>query len=693
MRIYVHFPRHGVNQHSHMCLLLFRLTGKGRQLSGIIFQNYLEGRKKHIWFSVSADLRVDAVRDLEDIGAGYIKTYKLSDFGYHPIRLASGVIFSTYSTLIAQKSSRGRKTPKTRLDQLIAWCGKDFDGCILLDECHKAKNLGVGTSGASKTATAVVTLQESLPGARVVYCSATGVSSPADMAYLTRLGVWGAGTAFRLGFNDFLSTVERGGLGMMEIVAMHLKRSGAYQCRTLSFAGTEFEIVHTDVCASDIAVYDETTEIWQALYMVLLREINKSNLHPQADNSRRKQLRSVTTFFWGAHQRFFRSLCISLKVQQATTMAKNEVANGRSVIIGLQGTGEASINDAVNQSSKNEFDDFISAPKRTLLNAIDKVFSLKDVEIATASGTKMKQAKGKKRKRDYISSSDESEFSSGLSGFVVDSDETVEEFSSASDEECTVARDRKDLKILNKRISTNRIKNIQSYREESDDDIWSENSEGSISILKGDSASSNQNGGSRCQSSSAKPYEMSERQLRDMKEEGWLFDGDTGVDGWVSKRCRKFYDNKPIEGVIIAYLPGSENEGTPLWHMKHDDGDSEDLDEDEVERFSSFFQAAHQDDAVSDGDDSKGDCSTVTDTSFIVQSTRSNPMSPSFDANDSGLVGKEGIENPAIKERSAITEGIPEAKDVAGDCSGMILSTTCRNSCNYIDFHLKQVHH
>ena len=46
----------------------------------------------------------------------------------------------------------------------------------MLDECHKAKNLFPSKSGkSSKTGSAVVELQERLPKARVVYCSATGV--------------------------------------------------------------------------------------------------------------------------------------------------------------------------------------------------------------------------------------------------------------------------------------------------------------------------------------------------------------------------------------------------------------------------------------------------------------------------------------------------------------------------------------
>ena len=64
------------------------------------------------------------------------------------------------------------------MKQLLEWCGNDFDGLIVFDECHKAKNLVPRMMDKStKTGKAVLKLQEELPGGRVVYCSATGVSA------------------------------------------------------------------------------------------------------------------------------------------------------------------------------------------------------------------------------------------------------------------------------------------------------------------------------------------------------------------------------------------------------------------------------------------------------------------------------------------------------------------------------------
>lgn len=44
-------------------------VGKGRTIAGIIYENYLQGRKRAIWLSVSTDLKYDSERDLHDIGA------------------------------------------------------------------------------------------------------------------------------------------------------------------------------------------------------------------------------------------------------------------------------------------------------------------------------------------------------------------------------------------------------------------------------------------------------------------------------------------------------------------------------------------------------------------------------------------------------------------------------------------------
>jgi hypothetical protein len=46
-------------------------------------------------------------------------------------------------------------------------------------------------------------MQDELPQARVLYCSATGASEAHHLGYMKRLGLWGTGTPFKT-FNDLM---------------------------------------------------------------------------------------------------------------------------------------------------------------------------------------------------------------------------------------------------------------------------------------------------------------------------------------------------------------------------------------------------------------------------------------------------------------------------------------------------------
>ena len=207
-------------------------VGKGRQIAGVILDNFMRGRRKHFWFSVTSDLRLDAERDLGDIGAHGIKVIngcKGLDKGRGAFGFASevkdGVLFSTYATLVSAvqigaKLVQGKtKRQKTRrIEQLVEWAGgSKFEGCLVFDECHKAKNYSdKGGDKGTKVGAAVVELQKLLPRARVLYCSATGVTDVEHMAYMERLGLWGLGTQFAQ-FSDFQSEFSKRGVGALEV--------------------------------------------------------------------------------------------------------------------------------------------------------------------------------------------------------------------------------------------------------------------------------------------------------------------------------------------------------------------------------------------------------------------------------------------------------------------------------------------
>ncbi|KAK4471151.1 hypothetical protein MN116_005546 [Schistosoma mekongi] len=353
-------------------------VGKGRTIAGILYENYLQRRKKAIWLSVSNDLKVDAERDLRDVGLGKIKVHSLNKFKYARIsgktngRVKKGVIFSTYSSLIGESQGSAKAKYKTRLKQLVHWCGTEFDGVIIFDECHRAKNLTPsGSQKPTKTGLTVLELQNRLPNARIVYASATGATEPRNMAYMTRLGLWGDGTPFKT-FNSFIQTLERRGVGAMELVAMDMKLRGMYIARQLSFHGVNFgikEVLIENVKLGDdsfIHVYNQSTDLWVYAYRFFSEA---SRLLDLSDRYRK----TMWGQFWSAHQRFFKYLCIAAKVDTCVELAKTAVDEGKCVVIGLQSTGEAKTLEQVEEYG-SELGEFVSTAKGVFQSLVEKYF-------------------------------------------------------------------------------------------------------------------------------------------------------------------------------------------------------------------------------------------------------------------------------------------------------------------------------
>ena len=264
--------------------------GKGRTLAGFVIENLARGRNRHVWISVSADLYEDAKRDLRDLGLGSYadsNCYNLGKLPYGDLNQShpEGVMFATYSTLISKNRQK-----QTRLEQLVDWCGgEDFEGLVMLDECHKAKTIELDAKGDPKTTTVkgkrvekssqtaknVVLLQKALPRARVVYCSATSVSHPKNLGFMNRLGLWGPGTEHPSGFCQFLDGLKRLGTGAMELHAMYLKSIGALCARTLSYESCEFNLVDGISDEKVSAMYNKASDIWTALHAQLLDRCTK----------------------------------------------------------------------------------------------------------------------------------------------------------------------------------------------------------------------------------------------------------------------------------------------------------------------------------------------------------------------------------------------------------------------------------
>ena len=243
--------------------------GKGREIAGVIADNFSQGRLRAVWLSKNDALLEDARRDWGAIGGSSAditpqSAWKQAD----AIRLDRGVLYTTYATL--RQPARGDRP--SRLDQIVGWLGDDFDGVIVFDEAHAMANAAGGGKGsrgpkkASQQGMAGLALQNRLPNARILYVSATGATTPENLAYAARLGLWGGPEAPFPTRDSFMDAVETGGVAVMELIARELKAMGLYIARSLSFDGVEYEPLRHPLTDDDVAIWDAWADAYQLIH-------------------------------------------------------------------------------------------------------------------------------------------------------------------------------------------------------------------------------------------------------------------------------------------------------------------------------------------------------------------------------------------------------------------------------------------
>ncbi|WP_168452277.1 strawberry notch-like NTP hydrolase domain-containing protein [Sphingopyxis microcysteis] len=317
-------------------------AGKGRQVASVILDRWVRGERRHIWISKNEALLEDARRDWTALGGLPIDIQPLASWKLgSPIAMRDGILFVTYPTL------RSGRSDATRLDQIIAWAGEDFDGVIVFDEAHAMANAagGEGSRGkvkGSEQGIAGVRLQNLLPRARVLYASATGASDVNNLAYATRLGLWGPETAFA-NREAFVAEIRNGGIAAMELVARDLKSLGLYTARALSFAGVEYEILEHCLTEDQIAVYDAYAEAWAIIHANLREALEATRIVDSETggtlNSGAKS--AALSIFEGTKQRFFAHLLLSMKLPSLLPTIDRVIADGHAVVVQLVSTAEA----------------------------------------------------------------------------------------------------------------------------------------------------------------------------------------------------------------------------------------------------------------------------------------------------------------------------------------------------------------
>lgn len=347
-------------------------TGKTATLAGIILDNWFQGRRRAVWFSVKSDL-IEAVAD-EFARLGLTPPIKLiNDFPTDgEIDLGDGITFCTYRSLISRSRSG-----KRRIDQITRWLGTE--GVVIFDEGHKAKYAFADDRGKStQTGAAVLEIQDptSFPDFRVVYSSATSAGEVRHLAYMSRLGLWGEGTNFPRGFEQFAEEIESGGVGALEMVCRDLKAMGRYLCGNLSMGtdpksglAVEFREVTHWLTPAQRRMYDNMAQGWQEVFRNIHRAL-------ELTNSGKATRAQAVNQFWAEHQRCFRNLITAFKVPTLIREIEDALARRESIVVSITGTGESQTKKQIERAADQEeaIDGLDFSPRETLTRLVANCF-------------------------------------------------------------------------------------------------------------------------------------------------------------------------------------------------------------------------------------------------------------------------------------------------------------------------------
>lgn len=318
-------------------------AGKGRQVAGILVDNWLKGRRRAVWMSKSDKLIEDAQRDWSALGMERLLVTPLSRFRQGtPIRLEEGVLFTTYATL--RTDERGEKLSRVR--QIVEWLGSDFDGVIVFDESHAMQNAAGqkgerGDQAASQQGRAGLRLQHALPNARVVYVSATGATTVHNLAYAQRLGLWG-GADFPFATRaEFVQAIEEGGVAAMEVLARDLKALGLYAARSLSYEGVAYELVEHQLTPEQVRIYDAYAGAFSVIHNNLDAALRAANITGETGTLNGQAKSAARSAFESAKQRFFGHLLTSMKTPSLIRSIEHDLDAGHAAVIQIVSTGEA----------------------------------------------------------------------------------------------------------------------------------------------------------------------------------------------------------------------------------------------------------------------------------------------------------------------------------------------------------------
>ena len=319
-------------------------AGKGRQVAGILLDNWLKGRRRAVWISKSDKLIEDAQRDWSALGQERLLVTPLSRFRQGtPIRLGEGILFTTYATLRSDaRDDEGLARPP---DRRLARRGFRRRDRVRRSRTPCRTPPAARASAASRRLAAgprrACACSMRCPNARILYVSATGATTVHNLAYAQRLGLWG-GEDFPFATRaEFVEAIEAGGVAAMEVLARDLKALGLYAARSLSYEGVEYELVEHGLTDEQIRIYDAYAGAFPIIHNNLDAAMRAANITGATGTLNAQAKSAARSAFESAKQRFFNHLITAMKTPTLIASVERDLEAGHAAVIQIVSTGEA----------------------------------------------------------------------------------------------------------------------------------------------------------------------------------------------------------------------------------------------------------------------------------------------------------------------------------------------------------------
>lgn len=333
-------------------------TGAGKTISsmGIIADNWADGRRRHVYITEKARHLGQAEKAAAMVGLRKSDIFTLDKYPTHAmIPKRDGILFLTYADLRHATAANKKAGVYPRLKQVLDWCGPEFDGVLGYDEAHNMRNAVANPEEQFGSDTSLqgelgIELQNELPMARVLYVTATGATEPHNLSYMTRLRLWGSGTAFK-DREGFISSIIEGGVSAMEAVAAHLYSCGLMTCRNLSFADVSYRTLTHVTTKSERDAFDTFMNAIAAISHAITKgKITPMGVPPVGKPSKN----GLTSHLEALAKRTTEMLYIALAAPTMIADMRDRFESGEACVVQIMNTYESLIDMSPTTAAKDQ---------------------------------------------------------------------------------------------------------------------------------------------------------------------------------------------------------------------------------------------------------------------------------------------------------------------------------------------------